>query len=515
MKAKQTVFAGIAVLLTAAMFTLAGCDNTTGGVINPIKIVTPVAYPPGRELVTGTTREITLSTSTSGATIYYTTNGSIPTTGSAVYSDSSKPVITGPTTLKAIAVKAGMIGSDMLTSVYTFGSPNLIGTLAELNAISNNAANLNKNYKLTANIAGVTTPIGLVSGGGFIPFTGDFDGNGKTITLNITGGLPVSAGVFPGTYTGLFAVAGDRVHNLTVAGTVGVSGNVVFAGGVAGAALPTASFSEVTSSVAVTATGIFMVSAGGVAGVSQGEISDVTGSGNVSATGTGSVFAGGVAGISQGEISGASGSGNVTGIGSGDVYAGGIMGDAGGRVINVYTTGSVSATTSGTSSAYAGGIAGSAGVMLSYAYATGAITATGTGTGTTQDTIGAGGIAGSASSAVVKYTVALNSNVSASGNNYNRCSYRIASSRYGRLNTDGAANYGSEDLDPTVSGTGGSDHYGHEGDDQEDGTDVAVTGGPLPSVYTEPSQSWWNSTGFSGADTNVWEWGTEGLPVLK
>jgi hypothetical protein len=177
-------------------------------------------------------------------------------------------------------------------------------------------------------------------------------------------------------------------------------------------------------------------------------------------------------------------------------------------VINVYTTGDVSATTSGAPAAYAGGIAGSVGVSLSYAYATGVITATGTGAGTTQETIGAGGIAGAASDAVVRYTVALNNSVSASGDNYNRCSYRIASSRYGELETDGAANYGLNTLVPTVSGTGGRDNSGHEGDDQEDGTDVTTS--------DASTQGWWTDTGFNGADwDNVWNNTATLPPVLK
>jgi hypothetical protein len=523
MKAKQKVFAGIAVLLTAMTGILAGCDNASGGIITPpATVATPTTFPPAflpeKEVVSG--RKITLSTATAGATIYYTTNNTTPTTASDVYSDSSDIVITGATTIKAIAVKAGMTGSGVLTAKYTVGTPVDIADLTTLKTIYANEANLKKNYKLTADITtGVTAPIGLVDGGTIIPFTGDFDGGGYTITLNISASS--LTGLSPGapgsaTYAGLFAAVGDRVHNLKVAGTVNVTSGVLFAGGVAGASL--GEISDVESAVAVTANGNGMVLAGGVVGVSQGMINKASASGAVSATGTsGSVYAGGIAGISQGEISSASGSGTVSGSGTGSVYAGGIAGDAGGRVINVYTTGGVSATTSGnTSSAYAGGIAGTAGVMLSYAYATGAIAATGTGTGNTQHTIGAGGIAGAASSAVVKYTVALNSSVIASGDYYNRCAYRIASSRYGpTLNTGGAANYGDTALTPTAPGTGGTTNSGHEGDNREGGGNVKVT--ESGGNYTEPDNGWWNGTGFKDADwTTVWKWdSTKGLPVLR
>ncbi|MBP5516954.1 MAG: chitobiase/beta-hexosaminidase C-terminal domain-containing protein, partial [Bacteroidales bacterium] len=53
---------------------------------------------------------VTITCATEGATIYYTTNGSTPTTSSSSYSTT----ITGlpdNTTVKAIAVKSGMVNS--------------------------------------------------------------------------------------------------------------------------------------------------------------------------------------------------------------------------------------------------------------------------------------------------------------------------------------------------------------------------------------------------------------------
>jgi formylglycine-generating enzyme required for sulfatase activity len=80
-------------------------------------VATPEASPPAGEVASGT--EITLSCGTEGATIYYTTNSSTPTTASAEYSASSKPTITTATTLKAIAVKDGMTDSAVLETAYT------------------------------------------------------------------------------------------------------------------------------------------------------------------------------------------------------------------------------------------------------------------------------------------------------------------------------------------------------------------------------------------------------------
>jgi hypothetical protein len=57
---------------------------------------------------------------TSGATIYYTTNGSTPTTSSTVYSG---PItVSTSETLKAYATKSGYFDSKVATAAYTIGS---------------------------------------------------------------------------------------------------------------------------------------------------------------------------------------------------------------------------------------------------------------------------------------------------------------------------------------------------------------------------------------------------------
>jgi len=62
-------------------------------------------------------QSVTISSTTSGASIYYTTDGSTPTTASTKY---SAPVsITTTTTLKAIAVATGLANSPVTSGVYT------------------------------------------------------------------------------------------------------------------------------------------------------------------------------------------------------------------------------------------------------------------------------------------------------------------------------------------------------------------------------------------------------------
>lgn len=79
------------------------------------KVATPTFSPAAGAVESGT--EVTISCSTSGATIHYTTDGSAPTTSSPVY---SAPIaITATTTVKALAVKANMADSAVGTANYT------------------------------------------------------------------------------------------------------------------------------------------------------------------------------------------------------------------------------------------------------------------------------------------------------------------------------------------------------------------------------------------------------------
>ena len=75
-------------------------------------------------------QNVTISCTTAGATIYYTTNGDTPTTSSLVY---STPIaISTTTTVKAMAVKTGMDNSSVATATYTIQQIPTITTIAGL-----------------------------------------------------------------------------------------------------------------------------------------------------------------------------------------------------------------------------------------------------------------------------------------------------------------------------------------------------------------------------------------------
>ncbi|MGM0881362.1 MAG: S-layer homology domain-containing protein [Bacillota bacterium] len=91
-------------------------QNTTDDIPDNMQDVVsmPVADPPSGTFSAPVT--VTLSASTSGASIYYTLDGSFPTSSGQLYTGPIK--ISRSATLKAIAVKLGMLGSE--TAAFTY-----------------------------------------------------------------------------------------------------------------------------------------------------------------------------------------------------------------------------------------------------------------------------------------------------------------------------------------------------------------------------------------------------------
>ena len=199
---------------------------------------------------------------------------------------------------------------------------------------------------LTGNITltGEWTPIGTKSQ----PYTGTFNGGGKTITgLTVTGSNE---------YAGLFGRigSGGKVKNVTLKDVKIESNNG-------------------------------MGNVGGVAGWSYGNIENCSVSGSVSGNST----AGGVVGAQWGgSITGCSSSATVKGV----TYAGGIAGstNSGATLTACYATGDVTIENDGIGNPFAGGVVGSNGgsSTLTACYAWGSVSGIGTGT------IYAGGVTG-------------------------------------------------------------------------------------------------------------------------
>lgn len=112
---------------TTTTYTLTA-SNSSGSVsrqvtvtITQAQVVVPVISPNGGSFAGSQTVDIT--TTTSGATIYYTLDGAAPTAASSQYT--APLTLTQSATLKAIAIKAGMQNSDIASSVFTITAPQI------------------------------------------------------------------------------------------------------------------------------------------------------------------------------------------------------------------------------------------------------------------------------------------------------------------------------------------------------------------------------------------------------
>lgn len=101
----------------------------------PQQVEAPAASPAAGTVEANT--RVELSCATDGASIHYTADGSEPTSASALYSGSI--LISETTTIKAVAVKAGMTDSEVLTAVYTVSDPAAV-VVAKVSATLNGAA---------------------------------------------------------------------------------------------------------------------------------------------------------------------------------------------------------------------------------------------------------------------------------------------------------------------------------------------------------------------------------------
>lgn len=120
-------------VVAAVVASLSSCDS--GSHLTPIELLDSVAAPvfsPSRGTYTES-QTVTLACSTSGATIYYTTDGSAPTASSTRYE--SPVTVSANTTVSAVAVKTGMATSSVGMATYTISSGGPASTIPWNNSI--------------------------------------------------------------------------------------------------------------------------------------------------------------------------------------------------------------------------------------------------------------------------------------------------------------------------------------------------------------------------------------------
>ena len=124
--------------------------------------------------------DLHLSTATDGATIYYTTNGSTPTTGSSVYSE-KVAISAATTTVKAIAVKNGLT-SDVSSAIYTYDSRTTPTFTLSTTSIDLTVNETSSAVSLTTNSDGDVT---FTCADAHVTLTGT--ANSRTISANAAG----------------------------------------------------------------------------------------------------------------------------------------------------------------------------------------------------------------------------------------------------------------------------------------------------------------------------------------
>jgi len=118
-----------AALTVSATTTVKAFAVASGYTPSPVSsatytISTPTAAGPTFSPAAGTytaAQSVTLADTTAGASIYYTTNGTTPTTASAKYS--AAITVSATTTVKAIAVASGYTNSAVSSATYTISAP--------------------------------------------------------------------------------------------------------------------------------------------------------------------------------------------------------------------------------------------------------------------------------------------------------------------------------------------------------------------------------------------------------
>jgi arabinogalactan endo-1,4-beta-galactosidase len=110
-------------ILAIVVVLLNGCGGSgSSNNVTPPPATAPTFSPAAGTYTTAQT--VTISDAIAGATIYYTTNGTTPTTASNVYSGAiTIPATPATETIQAIAVATGYANSPVASAVYTMAPP--------------------------------------------------------------------------------------------------------------------------------------------------------------------------------------------------------------------------------------------------------------------------------------------------------------------------------------------------------------------------------------------------------
>jgi hypothetical protein len=157
-------------------------------VINLPAAATPTFSPaPGTY---GTTQSVALADTTAGASIYYTTNGTTPTSSSTLYTPGTPIPVGSSMTIKAIAVASGFATSPVASGTYV----------------------INTGTTIAVPLSGSATVVGIANNGSAVP-SGGLDIGGHAYSATLLGSSLTWNG---NTYSFGSAGIADAVSNITL-----------------------------------------------------------------------------------------------------------------------------------------------------------------------------------------------------------------------------------------------------------------------------------------------------------
>ncbi|QQZ63618.1 chitobiase/beta-hexosaminidase C-terminal domain-containing protein [Paenibacillus sonchi] len=177
------------------------------------QVEAPTANPAGGAVASGTT--VALSSSTSGAAIHYTLDGSVPTSSSPEYSG---PIpVTGAVTIKAIAVKAGMTDSAVMSEAYTLSTePEPDSIISPVSAAFDKKQTQQADVTIELTLNG-NTLIGISNGIANLTAGTDYTLSGSTVTISKTYLASLAAGTTSLTFR--FSAGAAQTLDMTITDT--------------------------------------------------------------------------------------------------------------------------------------------------------------------------------------------------------------------------------------------------------------------------------------------------------
>jgi hypothetical protein len=186
------VTATTTIMAMAAATGLANSGVATGTfTISLPAAATPTFTPtPG---VYGTAQTVHIADTTAGAKIYYTTNGTQPSTSSTLYSDASPIAVNSTTTIMAIAAATGFSNSAIGTGTYTIGSATAIAFVQMNYSVPSTSQTSVTTAYTKAQVAGDTNVVAIGWSSSTSTVTAVTDTKGNTYT--VAAGPTVQSGV--------------------------------------------------------------------------------------------------------------------------------------------------------------------------------------------------------------------------------------------------------------------------------------------------------------------------------